>query len=96
LDQTLQAGIGNIYACEALWRAGVSPFRPANEVKEAAVARIYDSVLEVVSLAIEQQVNYDNYIMIFRTPNCPRCGDDTTRTEQANRGTYWCRRCQVD
>lgn len=53
LDQSLVAGIGNIYASEALFRAGVSPRRAARRVKAAEVARLHAAIREVLTEAIE-------------------------------------------
>ncbi|HTH47340.1 MAG TPA: bifunctional DNA-formamidopyrimidine glycosylase/DNA-(apurinic or apyrimidinic site) lyase [Candidatus Limnocylindria bacterium] len=52
LDQTLVAGIGNIYASEALFRAGISPKRAANRVKADQVRRLRETVREVLAEAI--------------------------------------------
>jgi len=53
LDQSLVAGIGNIYASEALFRAGISPKRAARRVKAAEVARLHAAIREVLAEAIE-------------------------------------------
>jgi formamidopyrimidine-DNA glycosylase len=53
LDQRVVAGLGNIYVCEALWRAGVSPLKPAGKVKRDALERLVGVVRDVLSEAIE-------------------------------------------
>jgi formamidopyrimidine-DNA glycosylase len=53
LDQSLMAGIGNIYASEALFGAGLSPRRPANRLSRAQVDKLWQSIREVLSTAIE-------------------------------------------
>lgn len=53
LDQSLVAGVGNIYASEALFRAGISPKRPANRLTFAQVKRLHQAVREVLADAIE-------------------------------------------
>ena len=53
LDQRVVAGLGNIYVCEALHRAGVSPERPAGEVSKAKVALLVTAVRDVLAEAIE-------------------------------------------
>ena len=53
LDQRLVAGLGNIYVCEALWRAGISPKRSAHTVAGARAARLVPAVKEVLAAAIE-------------------------------------------
>jgi formamidopyrimidine-DNA glycosylase len=53
LDQAVVAGLGNIYVCEALHRAGISPERPAGTLKSAKLARLAEAVREVLVEAIE-------------------------------------------
>ncbi|PYJ07357.1 MAG: hypothetical protein DME25_03985 [Verrucomicrobia bacterium] len=53
LDQALVAGVGNIYASEALFRAGVSPRLPARRLAQAQVVRLWQSLREVLAEAIE-------------------------------------------
>lgn len=53
LDQRVVAGIGNIYACEALWRAGVSPRRSAHTIARGRAERLVGAVCDVLSEAIE-------------------------------------------
>lgn len=53
LDQRLVAGLGNIYVCEALWRAGISPRRSAHSVAGARAARLVPAVKDVLAAAIE-------------------------------------------
>jgi formamidopyrimidine-DNA glycosylase len=52
LDQRVVAGLGNIYVCEALWRAGISPLKPAGKVGREALERLVGVVREVLSEAI--------------------------------------------
>lgn len=53
LDQTLVAGVGNIYASEALFRAGISPRRAANRLKRDQIARLRDTIRDVLREAIK-------------------------------------------
>ena len=53
LDQSLVAGIGNIYASESLFRAGLSPRRPANRLSRAQVEKLWQAIREVLTTAIE-------------------------------------------
>jgi formamidopyrimidine-DNA glycosylase len=52
LDQTRVLGLGNIYAAEALFRAGINPFKPASELSSRRVVRLHQAILEVLSDAI--------------------------------------------
>lgn len=53
MDNAIVAGVGNIYACDALNLARISPFRPSNAVTEAEMARLLESMREVINLGIE-------------------------------------------
>jgi formamidopyrimidine-DNA glycosylase len=110
LDQRVVAGVGNIYADEALFRARVHPLTPAAAVSGPAVARIAAAVREVLELGIEAQ---GATLRDFRTPTggygsmqerflvygrdgepCVRCGATIVRTVVGGRGTHLCPRCQ--
>jgi formamidopyrimidine-DNA glycosylase len=54
LDQRKIAGIGNIYAAEALWRAGIHPTRASNTLEKSAVAKLHHAITSVLSEAIDQ------------------------------------------
>jgi len=53
LDQRIVAGLGNIYVCEALWRAGISPFRPAGKIRRPKLGALAEAIRAVLSEAIE-------------------------------------------
>jgi formamidopyrimidine-DNA glycosylase len=110
LDQRRIAGIGNIYACEALWEARVRPNRPARALTKPAVRRLRHAIVEVLQRAIARrgssvddyvdsdglQGSFQNDLAVYgrRGLECPRCGGRIVRTVLAQRGTWWCRRCQ--
>jgi formamidopyrimidine-DNA glycosylase len=52
MDQSIIAGLGNIYAGEALFKAGIMPDRPASELSKAEVTRLYNAMLEVIDSAV--------------------------------------------
>lgn len=52
LDQRIVAGLGNIYVCEALWRAGIGPIRPAGKVTGVQLARLVPAIVDVLDAAI--------------------------------------------
>jgi formamidopyrimidine-DNA glycosylase len=54
LDQRKIAGIGNIYAAESLWRAGIDPRRPANGLKKREAAKLHHAIVEVLGEAVDQ------------------------------------------
>jgi formamidopyrimidine-DNA glycosylase len=94
LDQKLQAGIGNIYACEALWAAKINPFKRAKDVQDDDLVQLWRCVKDVLQQGINKNIKYDDYIKIFRADICLICLTKVTRSVQANRGTYWCENCQ--
>lgn len=110
LDQRRIAGIGNIYACEALWSAGIRPSRPSRTVTKAAVARLHRAVIDVLTRAVSlrgssiddyvdaagERGGYQDVLSVYgrRGAPCPRCGKPIVRTMLGQRGTWWCRGCQ--
>jgi len=110
LDQHLIAGVGNIYADEALFRASLHPLRPARLLSPAQCARLRDAVVEVLMEAIEAggssisdfrsvdglHGSFQNAFRVHRRAGepCPRCGRTIVKLRVAGRGTYVCERCQ--
>ena len=111
LDQRAIAGIGNIYACEALWEARIRPSRVAAALTKPATNRLRLAIVDVLRRAIESRgTSVDDYVDAdglrggFQNSlsvygkggeGCPRCGTGRiVRTVLAQRGTWWCRRCQ--
>ncbi|MFO7572673.1 MAG: bifunctional DNA-formamidopyrimidine glycosylase/DNA-(apurinic or apyrimidinic site) lyase [Gaiellaceae bacterium] len=110
LDQRVVAGLGNIYADEALWRARVSPLRPANELCSEEVARLHRAIRAALRVGIERQ---GSTLRDYATPDgsagsmqhefhvygregapCDRCGTPITKTRVGGRGSWYCPRCQ--
>ncbi len=111
LDQRRIAGIGNIYACEALWEARVRPSRPAGTLTRPAIHRLRRAIIDVLQRAIDMrgttvddyvdadglQGGFQNNLSVYGRAGrfCGRCGESRiVRTVLAQRGTWWCRRCQ--
>lgn len=111
LDQTVVAGVGNIYADESLWGAKIHPSRLVGSVTNDEFHRLYTELREVMNLAIEKGGSTDkNYVnaegkrgsyltfaRVFRREGkpCPRCGMTIIKTKVAGRGTHICPHCQV-
>ena len=110
LDQRAAAGMGNIYADEALWRAQIHPLRPAGDLDEAELKRLHKAVRDALKAGIARQ---GTTLRDYRTPDgaegrmqtalrvygregepCYRCGDQIGKTRAAGRGTWYCPRCQ--
>lgn len=111
LDQTVVAGVGNIYADEALWGAKIHPQTRVKDVSDAKLTLLYNEVREVMNLAIEKggssNANYVNaegkkgsymdFARVFRRDNkpCLRCSNTIIKLRAAGRGTHICPVCQV-
>lgn len=94
LDQKRQAGVGNIYACESLFRVGIHPERHANTLSFDDAEKLHRTIRNLLDDAINHDVKYDEYIKVFRQKECP-LGHPIERLIQANRGTYFCSVCQT-
>ncbi|GAC1542359.1 MAG: DNA-formamidopyrimidine glycosylase [Candidatus Velthaea sp.] len=110
LDQKRISGIGNIYACEALWEAGIRPSRPAHKVSRPARRRLHGALRDVLTRSIEARGTsvddyvdaeglkggFQNQLSVYGRLGepCSRCGKPIVRTVLAQRGTWWCRGCQ--
>jgi formamidopyrimidine-DNA glycosylase len=85
LDQGIVAGLGNIYVCETLYRAKISPLRKAGALTKAAAASLVPLIRTVLSEA------YGREGAPCLTPGC---SDIITRTVQSGRSSFWCASCQ--
>lgn len=98
LNQRLVAGIGNIYACEALWRAGIDPRRPSAGLTAGELMRLQRAVRTALreAVALGPRIFTAQTFAVYRRggQRCRRCGTRIVRTVLAQRGTYWCPRCQ--
>jgi formamidopyrimidine-DNA glycosylase len=110
LTQERVAGVGNIYADEALFRSKIHPLRPVGTLKRPQIEALRDAVIRVLEDGIDSKgASIDD----FRNPDgakgsfqdrflvhlregepCPRCGATIRKTRAAGRGTYVCPRCQ--
>jgi formamidopyrimidine-DNA glycosylase len=110
LNQAVVRGVGNIYADEALFRAGVHPKHVASSLSKARIERIYHAMREVLAEAIESRgSSVSNYVdaegrkgsfqtahRVYRRTGkpCVKCGAGIKRTLIAQRGTHFCPKCQ--
>jgi formamidopyrimidine-DNA glycosylase len=110
LDQKRVAGVGNIYADEALFRAGIHPLRLANRLTRAQVHSLRDAVVESLTAGIAANgASIDDFrdpdgargafqdeFLVHRREGepCPRCGRTVRKLRAAGRGTYVCEGCQ--
>jgi len=110
LDQRVVAGLGNIYADEALWRARLSPLRPASSLRPDEVSRLHRAVRAALRTGIDRQ---GSTLRDYATPDgsagamqeefrvygragepCPRCRGPIAKTRVGGRGTWYCPHCQ--
>lgn len=110
IDQTVIAGVGNIYADEALWGAKIHPEQRVKDISDKKLGDLYVELIYVLKLSIEKGGSTDkNYVdaegkkgsymkfaRVFRRENlpCPRCGTTIIKTRVAGRGTHTCPKCQ--
>lgn len=92
LDQRLVAGIGNIYAAEALWRARLDPRAPAASLLESELARLLAAIRAVLRRALGGAIRFAVYGR--EGLPCRRCRNPVARIVQAGRSTYFCPHCQ--
>jgi len=106
LDQSVIAGVGNIYADEALWGAKIHPARLVGTITDAEFKLLYSEVREVMNLSIEKggstnrnyvdaegkKGSYMDFARVFRREGlqCPRCGTEIIKIRVAGRGTHIC------
>lgn len=110
LDQTVIAGIGNIYADESLWGAKIHPGRFVSSITENEFEQLYQEVRYVMNLSIEKggstnrnyvnaegrKGSYMDFARVFRREglSCPRCDNEIIKIRVAGRGTHICPNCQ--
>ena len=110
LNQRFMAGVGNIYADEALFAARIHPKRKADTLTAEEIKRLYHAIRQVLAQGIQNQGSTfsdyldaegregrnQEYLQVFRHTGqpCPRCGMPIQRTVVGGRGTYFCPRCQ--
>jgi formamidopyrimidine-DNA glycosylase len=110
MDQSVIAGIGNIYADEILWAAKVSPFRQADSLSARELEYIYKAMQETLKKAIEvrgssmsdyrtllgEKGGYQLISKVYRREGekCPNCGNIIQREKIAGRSAHFCPKCQ--
>jgi formamidopyrimidine-DNA glycosylase len=110
LDQRRIAGVGNIYASEALFVAGIHPRRKAANLTAARAARLHHAIVEVLETAVRNRGTSfrdyvdaegwlgenQNHLRVFMRVGepCPRCGARLRKLTQQARSTFYCPQCQ--
>ena len=110
MDQAKIAGVGNIYANEALFCAGIAPQKPATKISRAKADKLYDCILKVLKSAIAEkgtsaenyvrtdgsQGQYDRRLLVYGRAGekCPKCKSKIKKMKIGGRGSYYCPVCQ--
>ncbi|MGB4768669.1 MAG: bifunctional DNA-formamidopyrimidine glycosylase/DNA-(apurinic or apyrimidinic site) lyase [Candidatus Saccharimonas sp.] len=111
LDQTVIAGVGNIYADESLWGAKLHPATRVRDVSDHDLRQLLKEIRLVMNIAIEKggstdrnyvnaegkKGSYIDFARVFRREglDCPRCGAVINKSRVAGRGTHFCPVCQI-
>jgi formamidopyrimidine-DNA glycosylase len=92
MDQSVIAGIGNLLADETLWRARLSPLRPAGDVSDDELARLRRELRAAIRSAIRKGGVHTGELIAHRARggHCPRCGAELRRAKVGGRTTWWC------
>lgn len=112
LDQSVVAGVGNIYADESLWGAKIHPKRLVGSITPDEFTALYTELRTVMNMAIDKggstdknyvnaegkRGSYMDFARVFRREGqaCPRCGTEIIKFKSAGRGTHVCPVCQQE
>ncbi len=110
MDQSIVAGLGNIYSAEVCFRAGIMPDRIIKTLNDNDIKKLYQVIKKVLALAIKYKgTSADAYVTLegergeYRKKlwvygregqPCPKCGRPIKKMKLAGRGTYFCDKCQ--
>lgn len=108
LDQQIISGLGNVYATDALWMAGIHPETPTKNLNLNHAERLLSASREILNEGIknrgismsdyvdlfEKKGSQQNFFRIYRKEECPICKNKTTFKKIGGRGTYYCETCQ--
>ena len=100
MDQRRWAGIGNLYADEALFQARIAPTVPGNELGPRRRLRLFSAIKEILRMAVSRGADFDAYpdgfLLTARAPDapCTNCGASLSASKVGGRTTIYCSRCQ--
>ena len=110
LDQRTVAGVGNIYADETLFDAGINPKTESRNLKSNELKRLCNSLIKILNISIGEggttfsdfrdleggNGNYGGQALVYRRSgkNCKKCGEKILREKICGRSTHWCPNCQ--
>jgi formamidopyrimidine-DNA glycosylase len=102
MDQSIVAGIGNVYSDEILFQAGVHPGTRVSELDETRVEDIFDKMKKVLRTAVDRDADPGRFPSTYLLPNrgkkgaCPLCGTKWETMKLGGRTAYFCPRCQEE
>lgn len=110
LDQKYISGIGNIYADESLYLAGIKPFRKVKTLKPGEITELWRAIPKILKFAIKHRGtsfsdyvdargetgNFIKYLKVYgrEGKKCENCGQPVRKIKLGGRGTHWCDKCQ--
>lgn len=110
MDQKKMSGLGNIYANDGLFVAGIDPRRKASTLSDAEIKKLYESLEHVLKKGLEtggaselsyvnalgEEGGYQNHFQVYGQDGkpCKKCGTKIEKTMLGGRGTYFCPKCQ--
>lgn len=100
MDQSLMAGIGNVYADEILFHAGILPRRKLDDLDKKDLDRLHRTMRRVLKTAVEKQADPEKMPKSWLLPrrrkgaDCPRCKGRVEKSTVSSRSTYYCPACQ--
>lgn len=110
LDQSVIAGLGNIYVDEALWYAKINPSENSQSLTDKQISALFKAIPNILKKSIElngtsfqtfyygkgKKGNFVNLLKVFgkQGKNCTRCRSKILKTRVAQRGTHYCPKCQ--
>lgn len=111
LDQSVVAGLGNIYVDEVLWETKIHPLSMANKLPQPKVKQLHDNINSLIALAIEERGTtvhtyldangktggFQKMLQVYghKGEPCVRCGNPLDKIKVSSRGTTYCPHCQV-
>jgi endonuclease-8 len=108
MDQSVMAGIGNIYRSEILWRQKVHPQTPGNRLEREVFDRLWADAVHLLEIGVKHNAiitvdnvaksrsRYGERVNIFNKPACPLCASEIRRFEMATRRAFACDTCQPE
>lgn len=111
MDQGKMAGVGNIYANDALWLARINPKKEANKLTNEEIKKLFGAIDNVLKEGIYRggaselafvtpdggEGNYQNFTLVYghEGDECKNCKSTIEKFMLGDRGTYWCPKCQI-